>query len=181
MLAQELLAGTGHRNGANGFSLIYRIAIWAVERLDLDRGSITPAGSLRTPSRVDPTPEASPARGPDHEEIEVHPGAGHRDPARAGSTYTLTAELGRRHGISSATFHGATGSGFWWMKVSGHGNGHQRPAPEGDGEACQTQQTEHLRFNDLRGTAVTLLSAAGNAMPQICAATGHTLQSANRI
>jgi len=38
-----------------------------------------------------------------------------------------------------------------------------------------------LRFNDLRGTAVTLLSEAGATVPQICAITGHTLQSATRI
>ena len=39
----------------------------------------------------------------------------------------------------------------------------------------------HLRFNDLRGTAVTLLAEAKATIPQICAITGHTLQSANRI
>lgn len=40
---------------------------------------------------------------------------------------------------------------------------------------------KHLRFNDLRGTAVTLLSEAGNGIPQICAVTGHSLQSATQI
>lgn len=38
-----------------------------------------------------------------------------------------------------------------------------------------------LRFNDLRGTAVTLLAAAQASVPQIAAITGHTLQSAARI
>ncbi len=53
--------------------------------------------------------------------------------------------------------------------------------PEGYGELSKAQKAEHLRFNDLRGTAVTLLSEAGNGIPQICAVTGHTLQSATRI
>ncbi|WP_416136331.1 tyrosine-type recombinase/integrase [Cypionkella sp.] len=43
------------------------------------------------------------------------------------------------------------------------------------------EKREHLRFNDLRGTAVTLLSEAGATIPQICAITGHSLQSATRI
>lgn len=53
--------------------------------------------------------------------------------------------------------------------------------PEGYGELSKAAKAEHLRFNDLRGTAVTLLSEAGNGVPQICAVTGHTLQSATRI
>ena len=53
--------------------------------------------------------------------------------------------------------------------------------PEGYAELSKAQKAGHLRFNDLRGTAVTLLSEAGNGIPQICAVTGHTLQSANRI
>lgn len=53
--------------------------------------------------------------------------------------------------------------------------------PEGYGELSKAAKAEHLRFNDLRGTAVTLLSEAGNGIPQICAVTGHTLQSATRI
>lgn len=40
---------------------------------------------------------------------------------------------------------------------------------------------ENLKFSDLRGTAVTLLSEAGAEVPQIAAITGHTLQSATRI
>ncbi len=38
-----------------------------------------------------------------------------------------------------------------------------------------------LRFNDLRGTAVTLLAEAGATVPQIAAITGHTLQSVTRV
>lgn len=38
-----------------------------------------------------------------------------------------------------------------------------------------------LRFNDLRGTAVTLLSVAGATVPQIASITGHTLESVTRI
>lgn len=38
-----------------------------------------------------------------------------------------------------------------------------------------------LHFNDLRGTAVTLLSVAGATVPQIASLTGHTLESVNRI
>lgn len=43
------------------------------------------------------------------------------------------------------------------------------------------EKRECLRFNDLRGTAVTLLAEAGATVPQIAAITGHTLQSASRI
>ena len=39
----------------------------------------------------------------------------------------------------------------------------------------------HLHFNDIRGTAVTLLAEAGATVPQIASITGHTLQSATRI
>jgi len=38
-----------------------------------------------------------------------------------------------------------------------------------------------LHFNDLRGTAVTLLAQAGCTVPQIVAITKHSLQSATRI
>lgn len=38
-----------------------------------------------------------------------------------------------------------------------------------------------LRFNDLRGTAVTLLAEAGATVPQIASITGHTLESVTRI
>lgn len=53
--------------------------------------------------------------------------------------------------------------------------------PEGYSELPKAAQAAYLRFNDLRGTAVTLLAEAGNGIPQICAVTGHTLQSAIRI
>lgn len=53
--------------------------------------------------------------------------------------------------------------------------------PEGYADLPKAAKAEHLRLNDLRGTAVTLLSEAGNGIPQICAVTGHTLQSATRI
>ncbi|OYU71410.1 MAG: integrase [Alphaproteobacteria bacterium PA2] len=38
-----------------------------------------------------------------------------------------------------------------------------------------------LHFNDLRGTAVTLLSAAGCTIPQICGITKHKLETATKI
>lgn len=53
--------------------------------------------------------------------------------------------------------------------------------PEGYADLPKAKKAEYLRFNDVRGTAVTLLAEAGNAIPQICAVTGHTLQSATRI
>ncbi len=40
---------------------------------------------------------------------------------------------------------------------------------------------DRLHFNDLRGTAVTLLAEAGATVPQIAAITGHTLESVTRI
>jgi hypothetical protein len=38
-----------------------------------------------------------------------------------------------------------------------------------------------LHFNDLRGTAVTLLAEAGCTIPEIVSITGHTLKSATTI
>jgi hypothetical protein len=38
-----------------------------------------------------------------------------------------------------------------------------------------------LHFNDLRGTAVTLLAESGATIPEIVSITGHTLKSANAI
>jgi integrase len=38
-----------------------------------------------------------------------------------------------------------------------------------------------LHFHDLRGTAVTLLSEAGNTTQQIASITGHSLKSVHRI
>lgn len=43
------------------------------------------------------------------------------------------------------------------------------------------EKRDYLRFNDMRGTAVTLLAEAGASIPQICSITGHSLQSATRI
>lgn len=48
-------------------------------------------------------------------------------------------------------------------------------------EMTKEEKAEQLHFNDLRGTAVTLLAEAGATIPQICAITGHTLASATRI
>lgn len=41
--------------------------------------------------------------------------------------------------------------------------------------------SERLHFNDLRGTAVTLLAEAGCTIPEIVAITGHSLTSASKI
>ncbi|MDW4551496.1 tyrosine-type recombinase/integrase [Defluviimonas sp. D31] len=48
-------------------------------------------------------------------------------------------------------------------------------------EMTKAEKAGQLHFNDLRGTAVTLLDKAGVAIPQMCAVTEHTLQSATRI
>ena len=48
-------------------------------------------------------------------------------------------------------------------------------------EMSKAEKQGHLHFHDLRGTAVTMLADAGVTVPQICAVTGHTLQSATRI
>lgn len=53
--------------------------------------------------------------------------------------------------------------------------------PAGWENRTKEEKRECLRFNDQRGTAVTLLSEAGASIPQICAITGHSLQSATRI
>ncbi|MDO8986528.1 hypothetical protein [Cypionkella sp.] len=53
--------------------------------------------------------------------------------------------------------------------------------PAGSENMTKEEKKECLRFNDQRGTAVTLLSDAGATIPQICSITGHTLQSATRI
>lgn len=42
-------------------------------------------------------------------------------------------------------------------------------------------RAERLHFNDLRGTAVTLLAEAQATVPMIVAITGHTMESAHRI
>ena len=38
-----------------------------------------------------------------------------------------------------------------------------------------------LHFHDLRGTAITMLTEAGAAVPEIAAVTGHSLSNASRI
>ena len=43
------------------------------------------------------------------------------------------------------------------------------------------ERRAHLHFNDIRGTAITLLAEAGATVPQIVSITGHSLQSATRI
>ena len=40
---------------------------------------------------------------------------------------------------------------------------------------------ENLHFHDLRGTAITMLSEAGNTIPQIASVTGHSLKTVNSI
>lgn len=53
--------------------------------------------------------------------------------------------------------------------------------PKAFAELTKDEKKGYLHFHDMRGTAVTLLSAAGNSIPLICSITGHTLQSATRI
>ena len=53
--------------------------------------------------------------------------------------------------------------------------------PKNYAELTQQEKSRFLRFNDLRGTSVTLLAEAGCEVPQIASITGHTLQSATRI
>lgn len=48
-------------------------------------------------------------------------------------------------------------------------------------DMTKDEKKGYLHFHDMRGTAVTMLAAAGVTVPQICAVTGHTLQSATRI
>ncbi|WP_108460987.1 tyrosine-type recombinase/integrase [Devosia naphthalenivorans] len=50
-----------------------------------------------------------------------------------------------------------------------------------DAELYCTDPSKRLHFNDLRGTAVTLLAEANASIPQIVSITGHTLESATRI
>ncbi|MCV2877634.1 tyrosine-type recombinase/integrase [Sedimentimonas flavescens] len=48
-------------------------------------------------------------------------------------------------------------------------------------ELSKEEKQQFLHFNDLRGTAVTLLTEAGCTIQQVCSITGHTLDSATRI
>ncbi|WP_299363105.1 hypothetical protein [uncultured Paracoccus sp.] len=50
--------------------------------------------------------------------------------------------------------------------------------PAGYSTLPKAKKAEHLRFSDMRGMAVTMLSVAGSKVPQIASITGHTLQSA---
>lgn len=45
----------------------------------------------------------------------------------------------------------------------------------------ESKIVDDLHFNDLRGTAVTMLAEAGCTVPEIAAITGHSLRSATRI
>jgi hypothetical protein len=53
--------------------------------------------------------------------------------------------------------------------------------PKAFSELTAAEKRSHLHFNDLRGTAVTLLAEAGATVPQIVSITGHKIQSATRI
>jgi integrase len=53
--------------------------------------------------------------------------------------------------------------------------------PKPFAELTKEEKQSFLHFNDLRGTAVTLLTEAGCTIPQVCSITGHTLESATRI
>lgn len=48
-------------------------------------------------------------------------------------------------------------------------------------KASQAAGVESLHFNDLRGTAVTLLSEAGNTVQQVATVTGHSLKTVTTI
>jgi integrase len=48
-------------------------------------------------------------------------------------------------------------------------------------ELTKAEKQSFLHFNDLRGTAVTMLTEAGCTVQQVCSITGHTLESATRI
>ncbi len=45
----------------------------------------------------------------------------------------------------------------------------------------ETAEIADLHFNDLRGTAVTLLSEAGNTVQQVASVTGHSLKTVTNI
>ncbi len=48
-------------------------------------------------------------------------------------------------------------------------------------ELTDAEKRSHLHFNDIRGTAITLLAESGATIPQIVSITGHTMHSATRI
>ena len=47
--------------------------------------------------------------------------------------------------------------------------------------ATDAAEIKELHFNDLRGTAVTLLSEAGNTVQQVASVTGHSLRTVTSI
>ena len=53
--------------------------------------------------------------------------------------------------------------------------------PKAWDDLTKNEKKGFLHFNDLRGTAVTLLAEAKCSVPMIASITGHTLQSATRI
>ena len=53
--------------------------------------------------------------------------------------------------------------------------------PKAFTELTKEEKRAHLHFNDIRGTAITLLAESGATVPQIVSITGHTMQSATRI
>ena len=53
--------------------------------------------------------------------------------------------------------------------------------PKAWDDLTKDEKKGFLHFNDLRGTAVTLLAEAKCSVPMIASITGHTLQSATRI
>jgi len=62
--------------------------------------------------------------------------------------------------------------------------GHMEAAgfyPKSFVDLTDVEKRSHLHFNDIRGTAITLLAESGATIPQIVSITGHTMQSATRI
>ncbi len=53
--------------------------------------------------------------------------------------------------------------------------------PADPSKLTKEEKSKLLHFHDLRGTAVTLFAAAGCTVPQICAITGHDLETAGAI
>jgi hypothetical protein len=53
--------------------------------------------------------------------------------------------------------------------------------PGGFDKLSLEDKKKQLHFQDLQGTAVTLLAAADATIPQIASITGHSLQSVTRI
>lgn len=64
-----------------------------------------------------------------------------------------------------------------WREHMDKASMYAKPWADMSGEERRAQ----LHFNDLRGTAITLLAEAGCTIPEIVSITGHTMQSATRI